>query len=156
MKLFLARTWLVCGILSVLFMGLCPYVSWYALSNLAVFGCAAYLVYLATKRRKRMMQIKEVFKKMTRKEKKALEEADHKEVSSIASLSKMMPYLCFGCLLLNAYTYYYYNLEQGTAFGLIPGMNETASLILMAAGLLFGVLFYFGFCFKMNQLMDLS
>lgn len=155
MKSTLARFWMVFGILSVICAALCSLVSIYAVSNLLVFLCGVYAFHLARKRRDQIMENKETIQKMTRKQREQYLKADTKEASSIASLSKMMPYLIFGVLGLNAYTYYY-NFEAGKQFGLFAGMPQWADLCLLCAAILLGLLFYIGWAFRMSQLLHLE
>lgn len=151
----LSRTWLVIGALEIVFMALCARVGWYTIANIAVVGTAIYTVHLAKVRRARFMSNRDVLKKMTKKEKRVFLEVDDREVKNIAATSRMMPFLIFGCLLLNAYTYYY-NVSEGMTTAMVANIPDAANLWLLIAGLVFGVIFYFAFCAKMNDMMKLD
>lgn len=151
MKTFLAKYWYLLGILSVVLLALCKSVGWYALVNGAVFGGAAYLVFQAARRYQRLMTNKEAIRKMKPRQKEAFLALDAKESASIQNTWKMMPYLCFGCLFLNGYTFYY-NLTKGKSAGIFPGMeSHTLQIIFLIAGMVFGVLFYFAWNLRMDQ-----
>lgn len=151
MKPFLAKTWWLYGVLCALCLGLCSKIGWYALANVAVLGAGLYVVHQASSRKKRIVSNQAVFQAMTRKQKQAFLALDERETRSIRSSSKLMPYLCFGCLLLNGYTYYY-NLTSAKSLALIPALNtQAADPFLLGFGLAFGVLFYFAYCFRMNE-----
>lgn len=155
MKEFLSRTWMVYGIGQILMMALCAYVGWYAVANAAVVITAAYCVHLARKRKKQLEDNKDVIRKMTRKQKKTLEAIDDKQVREISATSRMMPYLCFGCLLLNGYTYYY-NTANSRAAAVWLGIPDAWNVWFLVIGMVFGFVFYFAFCFKMNEMMTLK
>lgn len=151
MKTFLAKTWYIYGILSVLFLALCREVGWYAAANLAVFGGAAYLVHQASSRYKRLTENREVLQKMKPGQREKFLALDAREAASIVSTSKIMPYLCFGMLFLDGYTYYF-NLTNHKSVAILPNFGNTAvSVTLLVLGLAFGVLFYFAWSLRMDQ-----
>lgn len=151
MKTFLSRSWLWMGVASLVCFTLCPYVGWYVIGALAVFGGGAYTVKKAADRKKKILNNKEVFSKMTRKQKDAFLVNDQKEVRSIESISKMMPYLCFVVVLLNGYTYYYNMKEQIEAVGIAKIVPASLALPILIAGIVLWVLFFVGFSFRMNE-----
>lgn len=155
MKKLLIQTWWIYGAVSTLCMALCPQVGWYAIANLLVLLTAFWVVSLAAKHYKRLVENREILRRMSKKQKKAFEAADEKEIRSIAASSKMMTYLCFGSLLLNAYTYYY-AIENDKLVMLSDQIPLSAGIWLLVAGILTGVVFYAAFCFKMNSLLDFS
>lgn len=155
MNRFLTKTWWLFGAISVLTMLGCSRIGWYALANAAVIGAGVWTVHLAALRQKRWLEAKQTVKKMTKKQQKALTSMDTREVKNIQSLAKMMPYLCFGVLLLDGYTFYY-NQTKGTSFALF-GMDLPfgVNVALLVIGLVAGVAYYYTWCVKMNSMMDL-
>lgn len=151
MKTFLSRSWLWIGVLSLACFTLCPYVGWYAIGTLAVFGGGVYTVKKAVDRKKKILENTDVFSKMTRKQKDAFLANDHKEVRSIESISKMMPYLCFVIALLNGYTYYYNAKAQIEAVGIAQIIPTSLALPILIVGMVLWLLFFIGFSFRMNE-----
>lgn len=151
MKTFLSRSWLWIGVLSLVCFTLCPYVGWYAIGTLAVFGGSVYTVKKAVDRKKKILENTDVFSKMTRKQKDAFLANDHKEVRSIESISKMMPYLCFVIALLNGYTYYYNAKAQFEAVGIAQIIPTSLALPILIVGMVLWLLFFIGFSFRMNE-----
>lgn len=151
MKTFLSRSWLWTGVASLACFALCPYVGWYTIGALAVFGGGAYTIKKAADRKKALLENAAILNRMTRKEKNVFLANDEKEVRSIQSISKMMPYLCFIALLLNGYTYYY-NVTAGIhALGIEQIIPDSLAMPLLIAGCLLWVLFFFGYSFRMNE-----
>lgn len=151
MKTFLSRSWLWMGVASLVCFTLCPYVGWYTIGALAVFGGAVYTVKKATDRKNKILNNTEVFSKMTRKQKDAFLANDQKEVRNIESISKMMPYLCFVVLLLNGYTYYYNTKGRIAAVGIAKIIPVSFAFPILIAGMVLWALFFIGFSFRMNE-----
>lgn len=151
MKKFLSRSWLWIGVASLVCFTLCPYVGWYAIGTVAVFGGGVYTVKKASDRKNKILNNTEVFSKMTRKQRDAFLVNDQKEVRSIGSISKMMPYVCFVAVLLNCYTYYYNTNAQIEAVGIAKIIPTSMAMPVLIAGVVLWILFFIGFSFRMNE-----
>lgn len=139
----LARFWWLSALLSIVCLGLCPQIGWYALANLIICLAGVYMLHQADSRRKRIEGNQELFRKMTRRQKRAFQALDDREFSNLNSLTRLMPYLCFGCLMLDGYTYYYNLTTQHSAAVFDTSRLQSASAWLMVIGLAFGVIYYF-------------
>lgn len=154
MKTKFASFWWLLAAISCLCLLFCVYVGLYALANVVIFGAALYTLHLAKARRTRIEQSISVKKKLTKKEKRVLQSMEDKESKNIRSLAQMMPYLCFGALLLNGYTFYYnFNLDRFALPSFCAGL-EPAAMVLLVIGLACGAAWYFAWCLRMNALLS--
>ena len=146
------RLWWVLALMMIVAFGLCPLVGIYTLANLITAGMAGYILFLASKRKKRLETNRELIGKMNAKNRKQFMELDARELANIHSLSKLASWIIWGCLFFDVYTYVY-NLMNHKDAALISGLSPTLSMILFVTGLVFGILFYCSFKNRLNDLL---
>lgn len=153
MKTVLIRSWWIYGLCSVVFLGLCPEIGWYALANAAVVLTGVYLSVQAWRREKRLRTSQDVIAAMTPKQRRSLEALDERERKSIQALRRMMVWLCLGVLFLNGYTWIY-NMSRHRAAALVSGpVLEQLSPAFLGLGLVSGLLYYVAWNGRMEQML---
>ena len=138
----MAKYWWLFAIVSMVVLFLCSYIGWYVVANLTVFSGAYYVVQKALARKKRVLENKELLRRMDRKERKKFFELDDQESRNITSSTTLILWLNIACLFLDVYIYLFnfLNHRSLSLFHLWDG-NQAINLTFLIAGLLFGVLF---------------
>lgn len=142
LKEAMAKYWLLFAILSMVLLFFCSYIGWYVVANLTVFGGAYYVVQKALARKKRVLENKELLRRMDRKERKKFFDLDDQESRNITSSTSLIFWLNVACLFLDLYIYLFNFLNQ-RPLSLFHAWdsNQVINLTLLIVGLLFDVLF---------------
>lgn len=149
--------WWLWGILSCVFALCLPWIGWYAIGNIAVVGCGAYVMHLAKKRRKRIDENKDLIKKMTKNQKKKMAQMDEQEGRSILTLAgRLMPFVIIFCGLINIYTFVWSMTGHPTVpvFSGLEHMPLFTGWLLLSLDLLFLILFWIAFNGRVQEIMD--
>lgn len=144
-KQFLTKYWGILAILSMVLLFLCSYVGWYVIANLTVVAGAYYVVQKALRRKKRVLENKELLRRMDRKARKQFFELDDQESRNLMSSTVLILWLNIACLILDIYIYLF-NFLNHRSMTLFHGWdtNQPINLTLLIAGLLLGGLFLVG------------
>lgn len=142
LKTTLSQYWWLFGILSLLSFALCSDIGWYTLANFLVFGGGVYLVKKAEERQKRLLENPKFLLRMNRQQKKNFLALDEQETRNLASSTLLIFWLSIACLFLDAYTYFFNQVNHRHA-AIFPWWqdNSTLNLIFFIVGIIFG-LFY--------------
>ncbi len=142
LKESMAKYWWIFAIVSMVLLFLCSYIGWYVLANLTVFGGAYYVVQKALARKKRVLENKELLRRMDRKERKKFFDLDDQESRNITSSTELIFWLNVACLFLDIYIYLF-NFLNNRPLSLFHewDTNQGINLTLLITGVLFSVLF---------------
>lgn len=151
LKEVMTKYWWLFAIVSMVLLFLCSYIGWYVVANLTVFGGAYYVVQKALARKKRVLENKEILRRMDRKERKKFFDLDDQESRNITSSTTLIFWLNVACLFLDLYIYLF-NFLNERSLGLFHAWDssQAINLTLLIVGLLFDVLFLVSWKFFLN------
>lgn len=100
--------WFLTGILSILVLAFAPCMKWYVLGQTAVMAGFVYCYMLAQKRYRRVMENKELLRKMSKKQKEQFWQNDQKECRMIYSMAfRLFQVVMVFVMAFNAYCCFY-------------------------------------------------
>lgn len=153
LKETLAKYWWILATISMVLLFLCSYIGWYVVANMTVFAGAYYVVRKAKLRKQRVLENKDILRRMDRKQRKQFFELDDQESRNLASSTTLIFWLNIACLFLDIYIYLFNFLNQ-RILSLFDWWKENIAinLTLLIVGLLFDILFLIGWKEYLNTL----
>jgi hypothetical protein len=149
-----SRYWWVFCLLSVVLSCVNPLLGYFGIAGLILPAGGYFLVQEAKKRKKRLTDNADVFKRMNRKQKEAFEKLDLKEQKNLESLLRFLGIADLVLLVFYLYTMYYgsVNGKNYTLFaaGFLQGAMAAAVLWILAA--VFAGIGYFLLYRRMEEL----
>lgn len=148
-----AKYWWIWATISMVLLFLCSYIGWYVVANMTVFAGAYYVVRKAKLRKQRVLENKDILRRMDRKQRKQFFELDDQESRNLASSTTLIFWLNIACLFLDIYIYLFNFLNQ-RVLSLFDWWKENMAinLTLLIVALLFDILFLIGWKEYLNTL----